>query len=146
MTSTKAPTSLESGNVGIVQEFVARFSAAWKRPNVDVVRGLMHADTRNLIPPMTQAADRESVLAHFAEVIKKVPDLSLDIRRWAHSGDTVMIEWNATATVRGNSLAWTGVDIMRLRGDKISELQSYWDTKKLSAKIETALLDGDASA
>lgn len=55
-------------------------------------------------------------------------------RRLAESG-TVM-----TTTVKGRSLVWSGVDIIRLRGDKISELQSYWDTQRLNAAVKAALL------
>ncbi|MBY0573047.1 MAG: nuclear transport factor 2 family protein [Undibacterium sp.] len=131
-------SSVDSASNRIVVEFVARYSAAWKQPNVSNVRALMHADTQNLIPPMTQPGNRDSVLAHFEGVLKKVPDLSLITKRWAHSGDTVTIEWSATATVNGRPLAWSGIDIIRLRGDKIIDLQSYWDTQRLNADVQAA--------
>jgi ketosteroid isomerase-like protein len=127
-------------------DFVARYTSAWFRPKADNVADLMHEDTRNLIPPMTEAGDRATVLAHFNEVLKKIPDLSLVVQRWAHAGDSVMIEWRASASVAGTALTWSGVDIVRLRGERMSELQSYWDTQALNQQVQAALQTGGPSA
>jgi ketosteroid isomerase-like protein len=145
MPDTSTLSSGDAQSHRTILEFVARYSAAWKQPNVEAIRELMHADTQNLVPPMTQAADRDSVLAHFEQVLKRVPDLSLTTKRWANAGDTVTIEWSATATVNGRALAWNGVDIIRLRGQKMTELQSYWDTQRLNADVQAALNNSSES-
>ena len=37
-----------------VQTLVARFAALWLQPDPETFRALTHADTRNLVPPMTE--------------------------------------------------------------------------------------------
>lgn len=128
------PQQLEAAQV-----FVNRWADQWNRPAAEGLRDLMHPDTRNLIPPMTQPADRDGVVNHFAEVLRRLPDLRLDVLRWAPTGDTVMIEWRATATVAGRQLNWTGVDVMRVRGDRTYAAEVYWDTRKLDQQLLAAV-------
>jgi ketosteroid isomerase-like protein len=131
-----APTAqqLESAHA-----MVNKFADRWNRPTPEGLRDLMHPDTRNLVPPMTQPADQDGVVVHFAEVLKRLPDLRLDILRWALTGDTVMIEWRANATVAGKHLSWTGVDVMRVRGDRAYEAQVYWDTRKMDQQFQAQI-------
>jgi ketosteroid isomerase-like protein len=123
------------------QAFVNRWADRWSRPDPDALRELMHADTKNLIPPMTEPADREGVVRHFAAVLRRLPDLRLDVLRWGLTGDTVMIEWRANATAMGQQLQWTGVDVMRLRGERTYAAEVYWDTRKVDQQI-SALREG----
>lgn len=121
------------------EALVARFAALWHAPDPDTFRALMHPDTRNLVPPMTEPADREGVVQHFKEVVRRLPDMSVSVLRWALAGDTVMIEWRATATIATRALSWTGVDVMRLRGDRMFEAQVYWDTRGTAQRAEAAV-------
>ncbi|QNI36031.1 nuclear transport factor 2 family protein [Edaphobacter albus] len=121
------------------RDIVARFAARWNRPDADALRDLMHPDTRNLIPPMTVPADREGVVEHFRGILQTLPDLRLDVVRWAPTGDTVMVEWKAEATVAGQHLAWTGVDRFNIRGDKMYEACVYWDTRDLAERMAAAV-------
>lgn len=126
------PTSQQ---VEAARDLVARFQAQWQRGDAEGLRELMHHDTCNLIPPMTEPADREGVVAHFAQVLSQLPDLRLTVLRWGLTGDTVMIEWRATATVTGTPLSWDGMDVMRLRGNRMYEAQVYWDTRLLEKQV-----------
>ena len=128
------------------QAFVNRWADRWNKPTPDGLRDLMHPDTRNLVPPMTQPADREGVVAHFSEVLKRLPDLRLDVLRWAVTGDTVMVEWRANATVAGKLLTWTGVDVMRVRGDAAYEAQVYWDTRKMGQQFQAQIAQAQEAA
>ncbi len=118
---------------------VERFAAMWAKPDLGSMERLMHADTRNLIPPMTQPADRAGVLAHFSEVLRQLPDLWIEVIRWAPTGDTVMLEWCARATVAGQALSWTGVDRFRIRGERMYEAHVYWDTRQVAANFAAAV-------
>lgn len=117
------------------RDVVARFAEHWDHPRADDLRDLMHPDTRNLIPPMETPADREGVVEHFRQVLQQLPDLRITVEQWAPTGDTVMIEWRASATVAGQPLSWTGVDRFRLRGDRMVEGHVYWDTRDLAERI-----------
>ena len=126
------------------EEWVARFAANWAKPEPDGLRDLMHVDTRNLIPPMTQPGDREGVVAHFKGVLQIIPDFHIKIIRWAAVADTVMIEWQGSATVAGKSLDWQGVDRISLRDGKTYEGQVYWDTRGVAEKVAQAVSEAQA--
>jgi ketosteroid isomerase-like protein len=117
------------------RDLVSRFATRWQKPDADAFRDLMHSDTRNLIPPMMEPADREGVVAHFRAVLYRLPDLRIEVIRWAPTGDAVMIEWKASATVGGQQLSWTGVDRFNIRGDRMYEASVYWDTRGLAERM-----------
>jgi len=112
--------------------WVAQFRAHWRDGNIDRLRELMHPDTQNLIPPMREPADREGVIAMFKQTLERMPDLRLEVIRWAASGDAVFLEWAATATVAGRPIRWQGVDRVRLRDGRTFEGQVYWDTRRVA--------------
>jgi ketosteroid isomerase-like protein len=117
------------------RDIVARFAARWNRPRAEDLEELMHEDTRNLIPPMKVPADRAGVIEHFRQVLTQLPDLRIEVERWAPTGDAVLVEWRATATVAGQALSWTGVDRFCVRGDRMYEANVYWDTRGLTERI-----------
>jgi len=121
------------------RDIVARFAARWDRPRADDLEDLMHPDTCNLIPPMKTPADRAGVIAHFRGVLQQLPDLRIAVERWAPTGDAVLIEWRATATVAGQALSWSGVDRFCVRGDRMYEANVYWDTRGLAERIAAAV-------
>lgn len=128
------------------RDVVARFAARWDHPDADSLRDLMHADTRNLIPPMTEPGDREAVVEHFRGVLSRLPDLRIEVVRWAPTGDAVMVEWRATATVAGQPLSWTGVDRFNIHGDRMYEASVYWDTRGLAERMAAAVQQVQATA
>jgi predicted SnoaL-like aldol condensation-catalyzing enzyme len=125
---------------------VERFAQRWERPVADELRDLMHADTRNLIPPMTVPADREGVVEHFRQVLQRLPDLHVEVVRWAPTGDAVLIEWRAHASVGGEPLQWQGVDRFNLRGDRMYQAQVYWDTRGVAEQMAEAMRRAQARA
>jgi predicted SnoaL-like aldol condensation-catalyzing enzyme len=127
-----------AAQLAAARDLVTRFAERWDRPNAEALRDLMHEDTQNLIPPMTTPGNREQVIDHFRGVLKTLPDLRLDIVRWAPVGDAVMVEWRATATVAGEALSWTGVDRFNIRGDRMYEGKVYWDTRGLAERMAAA--------
>jgi len=118
---------------------VERFAQRWQRPIADELRDLMHADTRNLIPPMTVPADRQGVVEHFRQVLQRLPDLRVEVVRWAPTGDAVLIEWRARASVGGEALEWQGVDRFNVRGDRMYQAQVYWDTRAVAERMAEAM-------
>lgn len=128
------------------ESLVARFAERWRNPDADALRDLMHPDTSNLIPPMTQPGDREAVVEHFRGVLRMVPDMSLEVVRWAPTGDAVFVEWRASATVAGQPLSWSGVDRFNIRGDRMYEASVYWDTRGLAERMGAAVARAQAGA
>jgi predicted SnoaL-like aldol condensation-catalyzing enzyme len=118
--------------------WVATFSDHWSSLNPDSLREMMQPDTRNLIPPMSSPANQDGVVAHFREVLKLLPDLSLKVLRWAPVGDTVIIEWVASATYASKPLEWRGIDRVSLINGKTYEGQAYWDTRRVAEMVAEA--------
>jgi ketosteroid isomerase-like protein len=121
------------------KELVERFALRWRQPVADDLRDLMHPDTQNLIPPMTAPADREGVVEHFRQVLQQLPDLRVEVIRWAPTGDAVLIEWRARASVAGEPLEWQGVDRFNIRGERMYEAQVYWDTRGVAEQMAGAV-------
>jgi ketosteroid isomerase-like protein len=138
-----APTTAQLAQA---EDWVARFAASWAKPSPGDLRDLMHADTRNLIPPMKEPGDREGVVAHFDEVLRMIPDFRLEVIRWAATADTVMIEWQGSATVAGKALSWRGIDRISLRDSKTYEGQVYWDTRGVAEMMAQAVSEAQAKA
>ena len=128
------------------KSLVARFAERWRKPEADAFRDLMHPDTSNLIPPMAQPGDREAVVEHFRGVLGLVPDMSLKVVRWAPTGDAVLVEWQASATVAGQPLSWSGVDRFNIRGDRMYEASVYWDTRGLAERMGAAVARAQGGA
>lgn len=125
--------------------WVRRFVERWTTPNADSLRDLMHPDTANLIPPMTEPGDAEAVVEHFRGLLNRVPDFKLSIVRWAPTGDSVLIEWEGSGTVAGTLLVWRGVDRVSLRGDRMYNGQVYWDTRRLAERMTEAVKAAQAA-
>lgn len=139
MISAATYVSPSAEQLANAQELVQRFATEWRNPVADNLRALMHEDTRNLIPPMTEPADREGVVEHFRQVLTQLPDLKVDVLQWAPTGDAVMIEWRASATVAGQALSWQGVDRFNVRGDRMYKGQVYWDTRRVAEQMADAV-------
>ncbi len=133
MTSTEFPCSPDQ--LAAARAWVASFQARWRSLDPDALRDLMHADTRNLIPPMAAPADRDGVVAHFRQAAAMLPGLAIEVVRWAAVDDAVFIEWIATATVNGQPISWRGVDRVRLREGRTYEGEVFWDTRRLAERI-----------
>jgi ketosteroid isomerase-like protein len=99
----------------------------------------MHPDTQNLIPPMTVPANREGVVEHFRQVLQQLPDLRVEVIRWAPTGDAVLVEWRARASVAGVPLEWQGVDRFNVRGGRMYQAQVYWDTRAVAEQMAGAV-------
>jgi predicted SnoaL-like aldol condensation-catalyzing enzyme len=127
------------------ERLVARFAEKWVQPEADNLRDLMAPDTSNHVPGMAGPGDREAVVEHFRGVLKMLPDLHLEIVRWAPTGDAVMIEWKAYATVAGTPLSWTGVDRFNIRGDVMYDGRVYWDSRALAERMAAAVAAAHAA-
>jgi len=86
---------------------------------------------------------RDHVVEHFRRVLQQLPDLRIEVERWAPTENAVMVEWRASATVAGQPLSWTGVDRFCLEGDRMIEGRVYWDTRGLAERI--AAIAGQAA-
>jgi uncharacterized protein (TIGR02246 family) len=119
-------------------DFVDRFQAAWKARDLDSFAGLIHDDVDALFPGMPEPMPKPGVVDWLRAAITTFPDVELTVQRWARTGDSVLIEWESTASVPGSGerLAWGGADRFTLRDGRADVERVYFDTAPVSAALE----------
>ncbi|MBL0899933.1 MAG: nuclear transport factor 2 family protein [Reyranella sp.] len=116
-----------------VQEFVARFAAAWAARDGEAFLALWHPDGV-LHSPLYDRPVAGKELGRLTEIVKeRAPDSVWQLLDWTARGDTVIVEWQNTRTAGGRRLDWRGVDKFRLREGRILEERVYTDTAPLRA-------------
>jgi limonene-1,2-epoxide hydrolase len=131
------------------QSFVERFTAMWRDPQPDTFSDLFHEDGTLFHPTMEAPIGREAVPEYVNRLKALAPDIRLEVRNWAASGDVVLIEWTITATYGGEQMEVEGADRFTLRGDRAVEGVAYFDTLALWGKIDPSMQRGhllDAAA
>ncbi len=118
--------------------WVERFAERWAAPVPERFADLLHPDTRNLYPYMDEPADQAGVVDWFRMILGAVPDLTLEVVRWAATGDGVLIEWSATGTVGGDQMSWQGADRFKLEHDRCVEGRAYFDSYPLREALAAA--------
>lgn len=116
--------------------FVSRFAERWSAPDAERFRDLLHPQTRNLYPGMTEPQGPDGIVDWLQSGIETFPGLQLKVTRWATDGEAVLIEFEASATVAGRPLSWQGADRFTLEGDRCVEGRSYFDTRPLVDALE----------
>jgi hypothetical protein len=116
-----------------VQEFVARFAAAWAARDGNAFLDLWHPEGL-LNTPMVNRTIKGSELDRLMQVqIAAAPDFVWQLLDWSSRGDVVVIEWQTTRIVNGARFDWRGVDKFRIKAGKIIEERVYCDTAPLRA-------------
>jgi ketosteroid isomerase-like protein len=116
-----------------VQDFVAKFAAAWAARDGAAFLALWHEDGV-LHYPLTDRPITGRELGRLNEAQKEAaPDLVWQLLDWTARGDVVIVEWQCTRLVGGERFDWRGVDKFRLSQGKIIEERVYMDTALLRA-------------
>jgi steroid delta-isomerase-like uncharacterized protein len=116
--------------------FVDRFAAHWADPKPEDFRDLLHPDTINLYPGMTEPQGTEGIIAWLSNAVQMFPDIALHVTRWAVDREAVLIELDGSATVNGRKLHWGAADRFTLIGDHCIEGRSYFDTRPLMEALQ----------
>jgi len=112
--------------------FVERFGDAWAGPHPEALLDLLHPEVRLLQPIFGPTTGRAAADGGFVRpLLRFLPDLRLRVARWSAVGDVVFIEWNASATLAGRPLRWSGVDRFLLAGERAIERVAYFDALPL---------------
>ncbi|MCF8531943.1 MAG: nuclear transport factor 2 family protein [Reyranella sp.] len=116
-----------------VQEFIARFAAAWAARDGEAFLALWHPDGV-LNSPLYDRPVAGEELGRLTDLLREMaPDHVWQLLDWAARGDVVVVEWQATRLVGGRRVDWRGVDKFRLREGRIVEERVYFDTAPLRA-------------
>jgi ketosteroid isomerase-like protein len=119
-------------------EFIERFKAGWRRREREAFADVLDDDVDAFFPGMPQPGGKAEALDWLDKALATFPDLELEVQRWARTGDSVLIEWQATATVGSERLTWGGCDRFTLRGGRGIEERVYIDTAPLTEALARA--------
>jgi len=115
----------ESGDVGIADSI---YAAGYQRHSTD-----------------SGASGLDALKSLVAMYLSAFPDLHFEVEDTVTDGDRVAVRWTATGTDRGGlmgmpptgrSITLAGCDILRVRGEQITESWSFYDRLALLDQIK----------
>jgi hypothetical protein len=109
---------------------LAPFQEAWREPRTKFVQ-LFHAKGTLFQAGMEHPITRDAIPRHQEIALALMPDLAIEVSRWAAGGDDVFIEWDASGTFQGHRQRWSGASRFTLRDGLIVEEIAYFDTAPL---------------
>jgi ketosteroid isomerase-like protein len=118
------------------ERFVATFSEIWADPDPSRFNEILSENGTLLHPGMKAPLPGSQVPAYVERITRSFPDISLRVKRWAASGDDVLIEWTITTTLAGSRVEVPGADRFTLRDGRAIEGVAYFDTLPLWALLE----------
>jgi ketosteroid isomerase-like protein len=111
--------------------------AALNAHDVDAFIDLFHEDYSGERPrhPGSRTIDREEVRGNWTEMIRDVPDLSVEIPAALQEGDTIWSEWRVYGTARsGAMLELRGVIIFGVQAGRVAWSRTYLEPVELEGK------------
>jgi predicted ester cyclase len=129
-----------TGNEVVVRRF---FDELWSGGNVAVADELLAPHHQHHISGGTLHGPG-AVKAMVVGLRTSFPDLTFRLEDVINAEDTVVVRWTAFATyagedppgANGRRVTWTGIDIVRLRDERIVELWGNNDSQGLAEQLE----------
>lgn len=116
--------STEDRNKGIARDLLEGF---WSTGDADAADRLFTQDFVHHRVPEGTPRGPEGQKQFVASVRGYFPDLKFTIEDLISEGDRVVARWTAQLTNQDNEIiTYPGVDVLRLSGDRIAELWSFF--------------------
>lgn len=109
-------------------DFVARFAAAWARPDADRFAAMLAPDVELRQPVTPVVRGRAAGRHEFGRLIKWLPDVAGVVDSWAAAGETVLIAWRLRFTLGGAPFELRLVDRLIVRDGLVVEREAYFDS------------------
>ena len=103
----------------------------WRAPSPEGFAALFHPDGVFRHPSMKEPLPASEAATYMRSVQRAMPNIALEVHRWAASDDSVFVEYTLTATVEGDERSWDGADRFTLRDGRAIEGVAYFDTAAL---------------
>jgi ketosteroid isomerase-like protein len=116
------------GLMAVLPLLVEQMRAALDAHDVDAFVDFFHEDYSGERPrhPGGRSIDREEVRGNWAEMIRDVPDLRVEIPAALQEGDTIWSEWRVFGTARsGAILELRGVIIFGVQAGRVAWSRTY---------------------
>jgi ketosteroid isomerase-like protein len=137
LVSQAAEPTISDGPDAPSADFVARFEKAWGESDPDALLELLTDNVRLIQPTMTHTVGKQAARKQFAALLEAIPDLHVEVHRWAARDDVLFIEFTLIGTYGGRELSWPAVDRFLLRDGLAAERISYFDPLPIAAALVT---------
>jgi hypothetical protein len=121
---------------GMEQEFVQRFAEVWKHPSPERLVVLLHPDMVLYQPQAPAIRGKQAARREFERLLRWLPDLCGDVKRWCGASGVVFIEWHMHFPI-GRRLAIRAVDRFVLWQGLGIERAVYFNPLPLLAAVVT---------
>jgi predicted SnoaL-like aldol condensation-catalyzing enzyme len=125
--------------VANAEDFVERFTVAWKEKDPAKLAALFHPGATVRQPPVRRAFGAHEVAEYFKRVFAVMPDIELTPVAWAARGDVVLIEWRIAGGTPTGPVSWGGVDRFKLDQGLAVDEQVYFDTLPLWERLDPSM-------
>jgi ketosteroid isomerase-like protein len=137
--ATDLPTTETRSQTGVrtTEEWVAAFAQGWRNlRGADALiahfRELLHEDVRLIQPQLGALVGlRDFEVGFVRPLFDLVPDLHIEVERWAVNGEDAFVELIMRGTLGGREIAWRACDRMTLRDGVLIERETYVDPAQL---------------
>lgn len=107
--------------------FFELFRAFGRAPSPETYGVLFHPEGEVADAGMAAPTPAAEVGAAIAHVLRLMPDLRIDMRRYRARGDTVFVEASNRGTVKGTPVAWDAVYRVHLREGRVHRGRRFYD-------------------
>lgn len=129
MATQTSKDPIESGSDAA--SFVDRFEARWSKSSADALGELLTDDVVLIQPAMPSIAGKRAANDAFSRLFRLIPDLHVQVHRWAAHDQVLFIEFTLIGTFGGREVSWPAVDRFLLRDGLAAERISYFDPMPL---------------
>jgi hypothetical protein len=119
------------------ERFVEAFERSWGDPARFV--DLYHPDAAIRSPASRRLLGRDDVVPYVAAMKAMLPDMQIDVQRWAADGATLFLEWRINATLNGEPIAWEGVSRYTLDGGLAISEAVHFDSLPLWERLDPSM-------
>jgi ketosteroid isomerase-like protein len=121
-------------DIPTIKQVMKRYGSAWQRRDTNL---LLSCFTKNGIyqeSPLAKPYKGHQEISNFWDtvVVNETQKITFKLKRCylCSDGKTGFAEWECKNKYRGEQTHMAGIMLLKMKGDKISYLNEYWNTRK----------------
>jgi ketosteroid isomerase-like protein len=116
-----------------IKEVMRKYGKAWEKQNVSLILDCFTSNGIYQESPLSKSYKGHKEIKKFWEntVLKDTKNIHFKFGNCyiSKDGKTGFAEWNCTNLYRGKKNKMAGIMILKMKGNKISYLNEYWNTQ-----------------
>jgi hypothetical protein len=130
-----------AGSTTAAEAWVQEFIEGWRAPESPEAcaahfERILDPEVRLIQPQLPDLIGYDGLRNGFmAPLFALLPDVHVEVERWATRGNDVLIELIVRGTLGGRPVAWRGVDRVTLRDGLAVERETYLDPLQIFATV-----------